>query len=346
MKSKTTRQKILITNAKNLSTIEDKSINLIVTSPPYPMISMWDEIFYSLDEKITPELITKKPYVAFELMHHQLNQVYDEALKKLKDDGIVCINIGDATRTCNGQFALFPNGAKTIAYFQAKGFSLLPPIIWNKPTNSPNKFMGSGMLPVGAYNTLEFEHILIFRKTKRDFSKPTEKANRNASAFFWNERNLWCSNIWDFVGTSQTNKNTSRTRNGAFPLELPYRIIAMWSVVGDTVLDIFAGTGTTLLAAAALKRNGIAVELIPEFKNEMIDRLIEAKANLNQKNLKRIEIYREFLNQWQIKKAKEVKYHNEILNLPVMTKQEILIQIPIIKDLKEKEEEEIIVEYE
>ena len=56
-------------------------------------------------------------------------------IKKLKDDGIVCVNISDPTKTCNEQFVLFSNGAKTIAYFQAKGFRLLPPIIWNQILN-------------------------------------------------------------------------------------------------------------------------------------------------------------------------------------------------------------------
>ena len=59
------------------------------------------------------------------------------------------------------------------------GFSALPAIIWRKQTNAPNKFMGSGMLPAGAYVTLEHEYILIFRKgAKREFSSPADKANR------------------------------------------------------------------------------------------------------------------------------------------------------------------------
>lgn len=79
---------------------------------------------------------------------------------------------------------MFPNGSKTVEFFTKNGFSLLPSIIWNKPTNSPNKFMGSGMLLVGAYNTLEYEHILIFKKTKRNFSSKQQKDNRNELAFF------------------------------------------------------------------------------------------------------------------------------------------------------------------
>jgi DNA modification methylase len=66
---------------------------------------------------------------AFELMHIELDKVYDECLKVLKKDGIVCINIGDATRTINKLFRLFPNSTRTIQYFLSKGFSQLPSII-------------------------------------------------------------------------------------------------------------------------------------------------------------------------------------------------------------------------
>lgn len=343
-KQNTTIQKIIIENSKNLESISDKSVDLIITSPPYPMISMWDEIFNFLNPNITSDLIQNNSNKAFELMHEELNMIYDTAIKKLKDDGVVCINIGDATRTCNGVFSIYPNGSKTIEYFRKKGFMLLPSIIWNKPTNSPNKFMGSGMLPVGAYNTLEFEHILIFRRKKREFKNLNEKNNRSNSGFFWNERNVWCSNIWNFVGSKQTNKNNSRDRSGSFPIELPYRIISMWTVAGDTVLDIFAGTGTTLLATTALKRNGIGVEIIPEFKKEIRERIISSKDELNKKNYLRVKKYKEFILDWEIKKQKKVKYQNTELNLPVMTKQEVNIKIPIISNFISNKNE-IIVEY-
>lgn len=163
--------------------IPSKSINLIVTSPPYPMIKMWDDLFYTLNSDITTKLINTNPTYAFDLMHEELNKVWAECIKVLKDDGVICINIGDATRNTNGFFQIFSNHTKIINFFTSKGFSQIPSIIWHKPTNSPNKFMGSGMLPVGAYNTLEHEHILFFRKQKRVFSK-LEKDIRKESAFF------------------------------------------------------------------------------------------------------------------------------------------------------------------
>lgn len=344
-----TKQKVIIGNSIDLSMIEDKSIDLIITSPPYPMISMWDETFNALNGEISKKLINDEPKIAFELMHAELDKIYIEAIKKLKDDGIVVINIGDATRTCKKNFSLYPNGSRTIEFFTKNGFDLLPSIIWNKPTNSPNKFMGSGMLPIGAYNTLEFEHILIFKKSKREFYSSKQKNNRNESAFFWNERNIWCNNIWNFVGERQKNKNDARERNGAFPLELPYRIVSMWTCKNDTVLDIFGGTGTTLLACAALNRNGIIVELQKEFKSDVNDRLINAKEILNKKNQDRLKNQINFVND-RISKGKEIKYINNSYNIPVVTKQEINIKLPYIDKIylnfDNGNESEIIIKYE
>ena len=77
------------------------------------------------------------------------------------------------------------------------GFQSIPLILWRKQTNAPNKFMGSGMLPAGAYVTLEHEYILVLRKgSKREFKKAEEKRNRHESAIFWEERNIWYSDIW------------------------------------------------------------------------------------------------------------------------------------------------------
>lgn len=339
MSNNTTIQEIIIADSKRMNKIQDSSVDLIVTSPPYPMIRMWDKIFNKMNKNITDDLIENNPNQAFELMHKELDYIYLESINKLKDDGIICINIGDATRTCNNVFALYPNGSRTVHFFLSQGFHQLPSIIWNKPTNSPNKFMGSGMLPVGAYNTLEYEHILIFRKKRRVFTNNKDKQKRRESAFFWNERNIWCNDIWKFVGANQKNSNFSRERNGSFPLELPYRIISLLSKKGDVVLDMFAGTGTTLLATTALERNGLAVELFPEFKNDIVQRLLKSQKILNTKNTTRIKNYQDFLAQRMDSNKTAPKYFNENLKINVMTKQEIHAKIPIIKSIELKQDE-------
>lgn len=77
-----TKQKVIIGNSINLSMIEDKSVDLIITSPPYPMISMWDETFNTLNNKISNKLINEDPKKAFELMCVELDKIYKEAIKK------------------------------------------------------------------------------------------------------------------------------------------------------------------------------------------------------------------------------------------------------------------------
>lgn len=330
---------IIISDSRNLSSyIKHNSINLVVTSPPYPMIEMWDSLFHSLNNNITRELIRAKPNIAFELMHQELDKVYGECIKVLKPDGIICINIGDATRTINGFFQMYTNGNRTVKYFLSNGFTQLPSIIWSKPTNAPNKFMGSGMLPTSPYITLEYEHILIFRKQKREFKSLSEINNRQSSAFFQHERNVWCSNIWTINGVKQKNINKSRNRNGAYPLMIPYRLISLFSVKGDTVLDPFGGTGTTAVASVALNRNSIVVEIANDYKEEILNRI--------RKSIEPINI----LNKGRISKAKQVanekfKYFNKLEGIQVRTSQEQRLVIPIIKNIVD-DEKRLVVNYE
>jgi DNA modification methylase len=122
------------------------------------------------------------------------------------------------------------------------------------------------MLPAGAYVTLEHEYILIFRKgARRRFEPGAETENRRRSALFWEERNQWYSDLWDFKGIRQSLSQAGvRQRSAAFPFELAYRLIHMHSVRGDRVLDPFLGTGTTMFAAMAAGRNSIGVEIDAE----------------------------------------------------------------------------------
>lgn len=216
--------------SQDLTQIEANSIDLVVTSPPYPMIEMWDEMF-ALQNPAVKSFLSSDPAIAFELMHQEIDKVWRECFRLLKDGGLLCINIGDATRTINKKFQLFNNHTRIVKACLEIGFTNLPNIIWRKQTNAPNKFMGSGMLPGGAYVTLEHEWILIFRKCgKRNYKAAADKLIRRQSAFFWEERNKWFSDIWDVKGTKQKIRNTqSRERNASFPLEIPFRLIGMYS---------------------------------------------------------------------------------------------------------------------
>lgn len=171
MKQFTTTHKLFLGKSQDLSKIPDSSVQLVVTSPPYPMIEMWDDIMSQQNPQINGALQDYNGNLAFELMHKELDLVWNEVKRVLIPGGIACVNIGDATRTLNGNFALYPNHARILSYFISNGFVNLPNIIWRKQTNAPNKFMGSGMLPAGAYVTLEHEWILIFRKVIKENSK-------------------------------------------------------------------------------------------------------------------------------------------------------------------------------
>src|SRR5690625_3383185 len=322
----TTKHTVYFTNANDLSNLKEDSISLVVTSPPYPMIEMWDDSFTAQNSAIGKALEKNNSDHAFELMHQVLDKVWKECYRVLHQGGIACINIGDATRTIKKKFQLFPNHSRIISTFLDLGFSNLPNIIWRKQTNAPNKFMGSGMLPPGAYITLEHEFILVFRKgNKREFSYKG-KPNRRESSYFWEERNKWFSDLWNLKGTSQLlSKNKIRNRSGAYPFEVPYRLINMFSVRGDTVLDPFLGTGTTALAAIASGRNSIGYELENNFQ-KIIQKNLLAKPNLTSINdtiRQRILSHINFTEDRIEKKGKEsIKYINEFFDFPVMTRQE------------------------
>ena len=319
-----TTAKLICGPAQSMAGIADESVDLIVTSPPYPMVEMWDEIFALQDGRIGEQLSRDDGHAAFALMHEQLDAVWLECNRVMKPGGIACINIGDATRTLDGDFQLYSNHSRILSNFLGQGFAALPDILWRKQTNAPNKFMGSGMLPVGAYVTYEHEYILVLRKgRRRTFTTVAEKAKRRESAFFWEERNVWFSDVWlDVKGTSQGLVDApTRERSAAFPFELAYRLICMFSVKEDVVLDPFAGTGTTLAVALTAGRNSVGVEidetLVPVAQNLLRSTLPAA----NEYNRARLARHAE----WATARTAEsgpLKYASRHYGFPVMTAQE------------------------
>ncbi|MCK5099008.1 MAG: site-specific DNA-methyltransferase [Desulfobacteraceae bacterium] len=319
-----TTHKIFLQSSQNMVDIPSQSIDLIVTSPPYPMIEMWDDIFSNQNKSIADALKKRDGNKAFELMHQVLDRVWDEAFRVLKDGGFACINIGDATRTINDNFSLYPNHSRILEYLRKIGFTALPDILWRKQTNAPNKFMGSGMLPAGAYVTLEHEYILVVRKgSKREFVKKSEKIKRRESSYFWEERNIFFSDIWfDIKGTRQKQtKSLSRKRSGAFPFDLAYRLINMYSVKCDIVLDPFLGTGTTMAASMAGARNSIGFEIDENFKetvNKIKDGIVVFSNQIIQT---RLNNHIDFVKE-RIDSKKIIKHRNEHYGFPVITNQE------------------------
>jgi DNA modification methylase len=319
-----TLHRILFQNAKTMKALKSGSIDLVVTSPPYPMIEMWDDVFKNWNPRVNKAFKDNDGDAAFELMHQSLDAVWDEVVRVLKNGGFACINIGDATRTVNGCFRLYPNHSRIQSALHQKGLSSLPAVIWRKQTNAPNKFMGSGVLPAGAYVTLEHEYVLIFRKGgKREFDTADDRADRQNSALFWEERNQWFSDIWmDLKGARQglVDKNV-RKRSGAFPFELPYRLINMYSIKKDTVLDPFLGTGTTMFAAMASCRNSVGVEIDKNFL-EIIDAQFGSIVDFSNDRInERLQRHEAFVRE-RIQAKGPLKYSNCHYGFPVIMNQE------------------------
>jgi modification methylase len=334
-----TFHKIIFGNANDMSEIADCSVNLMITSPPYPMIEMWDEIFSKQNPAIEEALKEENGNKAFELMNKELDKVWKEVYRVLIGGGFACINIGNATRKIGDEFKLYSNHSRILEYCISLGFSSLPEILWRKQTNAPNKFMGSGMLPAGAYVTLEHEHILVLRKgNKRDFKTSEEKLGRQKSAFFWEERNLWFSDVWeDLKGIKQNNIDKAiRERSGAYPFELAYRLINMLSLKGDTVLDPFLGTGTTTMAAMATGRNSLGFEIDPNFNEHLSSRFKGIVDFSNQLIESRINAHLDFV-QRRIASKGGLGYTSKVYGFPVMTNQETEIEFAELKKIVKKE---------
>jgi site-specific DNA-methyltransferase (cytosine-N4-specific) len=252
------------------------------------MIEMWDKQFGELDRRIDDLWLQFREEVdtarrqeivgrLYDLMHEDLASVWRETYRVLVDGGLACINIGDATRSINGVFRIFPNHARIVEQCEKIGFLTLPYILWKKPTTKPTykgkgAFLGSGMLPPNAYVTLDCEFILIFRKgSPRKFN--SKDPMRYSSRYTKEERDEWFTQIWKITGRRQSLSELER-RAAAFPDEIPSRLISMFSVAGDMVLDPFLGTGTTMKAALELGRNSVGYEVDGRFKS-----LIEEKVN-------------------------------------------------------------------
>jgi modification methylase len=325
---------IHMADSANLAFIDEESVALVVTSPPYPMIEMWDEQFSTRVSGVSEAFERWDGRKAFELMHEELDKVWAEVYRTLRQGGFACINIGDATRKIGDQFSLYPNHSRILAQCYRLGFDVLPAILWRKQTNAPNKFMGSGMLPAGAYVTLEHEYILILRKgQKREFVSPDEKLARRESAFFWEERNAWFSDIWDFKGARQTLDNRNgRDRSAAFPFELAYRLVNMYSCKSDLVLDPFLGTGTTMFAAMSSGRHSIGVELDESLLPIIYDGIRNFTGFVNGYLSERLQRHLDFCKNYEEKKG-QLGHLNEKQGFPVVTSQEVDLRLEAISEI-------------
>ena len=326
-----TEHRIHVDDARQMERLADDSVELVVTSPPYPMIAMWDDLFGRLDPAVEDHLAADDGDAAFEAMHAALAPVWDELRRVLVPGGIAAVNVGDATRTVGDDFELYPNHAEIISRFRERGFDLLPDVLWRKPVNSHAKFMGSGMVPPNAYTTLEHEYVLLFRNGGGSRSFEPRAERRYEAAYFWEERNDWFSDLWSNVrGEAQDlDGDELRDRSGAFPFEVPYRLINMYSVYGDTVFDPFWGTGTTTLAAMVAGRNSVGYELSREFRGVFDERVADVESFADEITRKRLADHRAFADE-----RDDLGYEADNYDFRVMTEQERRLRLYTVADYR------------
>ena len=246
-----TEHRIIFGDSRALNQIEDKSVQLIITSPPY-----WQLKDYGTDDQIGFN-------DSYEDYINNLNLVWKECDRVLADGCRLCINIGDqfARSVYYGRYKVIPIRTEIIRFCESLGMDYMGAIIWQKQTtmntSGGGAIMGSFPYPRNGILKMDYEFILLFKKLG-NAPKPT-KEQKEQSAMTKEEWGQYFSSHWKFNGVKQTG------HIAMFPEELPKRLIKMFSFVGETVFDPFAGSGTTSLAAKNLGRNSIGYEINKEF---------------------------------------------------------------------------------
>ncbi len=246
-----THHKIINGDSRNMRELPDASVHLALTSPPY-----WQLKDYGVEDQIGFNH-------SYEHYINHLNLVWKECYRALHPGCRLCINIGDqfARAVYYGRYKVIPIRTEIIKFCETIGFDYMGAIIWQKVTTSNTTGggvqMGSYPYPRNGILKIDYEFVLIFKK-QGDPPKPT-KEQKELSVMTAEEWNTYFAGHWNFSGVKQSG------HIAMFPEELPRRLIKMFSFVGETILDPFAGSGTTNLAAKHLGRNSVGYEINPEF---------------------------------------------------------------------------------
>jgi modification methylase len=247
--------KIIIGDSRDMQEVEDAGIDLAVTSPPY-----WHIKDYGVPGQIGYG----------QSLHEYLKDLYRtwrECFRVLREGARLCINIGDqfARAAVYGRYKVIPLHAEFINQCEHIGFDFLGAIIWQKKTTmNPSggaTVMGSYPFPPNGIVEIDYEFIQIFKKPGK--SRKVSKEIKEASRLTKEEWKEYFAGHWHFGGARQTG------HEAMFPQELPRRLIKMFTFVGDTVLDPFLGSGTTVKAALEAARNAVGFEINPDFLEAM-----------------------------------------------------------------------------
>ena len=261
-----THHKIIQGDSRRMSLLAEKSVHLVITSPPY-----WQLKDYGTDTQIGF-------HESYESYINNLNLVWSECERVLHPGCRLCVNIGDqfARSVYYGRYKVIPIRTEIIKFCETIGFDYMGAIIWQKITTTNTtggaSIMGSFPYPRNGILKLDYEFILIFKK-QGEAPRPT-KEQKEQSAMTKEEWNTYFSGHWNFAGAKQDG------HIAMFPEELPRRLIKMFAFQDDTVLDPFMGSGTTNLAARNLGRNSVGYEINPEFVE-----IAKQKLGVNQPDL-------------------------------------------------------------
>jgi DNA modification methylase len=296
-----TSHRLINGDARDLSFLDDESIHLVVTSPPYWNLKRYNE---------SPDQLGHiQDYEAF---LGELEKVWRHAFRVLIPGGrLVCV-VGDVcvARRNFGRHLVFPLHADICVICRRIGFDNLNPIIWHKIANASyevangSKFLGKPYEP-NAIIKNDMEFILMQRKPG-GYRQPSE-SQRKSSKISKHEFDQWFQQIWNIPGAS------TKQHPAPFPLELATRLVRMFSFTGDTVLDPFCGSGTTMIAALRIGRNSIGVEIDPEYcrmaarylKAENPDLFSSSKLIFEKATTERTRLIREDRELYQVRPAKK-----------------------------------------
>jgi site-specific DNA-methyltransferase (adenine-specific) len=287
-----TTHKIISGDARVMDLIDDESLHLIITSPPY-----WQLKDYGDNRQLGY-------HDSYENYINNLNLVWQESFRVLKSSCRMCINIGDqfARSVYYGRYKVIPIRTEIIKFCETIGFDYMGAIIWQKVTTTNTTggaaVMGSYPYPRNGILKLDYEFILVFKKPGP--SLKSTKENKELSKLSPAEWNSYFSGHWTFPGEKKSE------HLAPFPIELPNRLIKMFSFVNDTILDPFLGSGTTLISAKNHHRNSIGIEINDQFI-PIINKKLKKSESENPAEYKL-----EFLKQ----KLKIENFENRIRELP------------------------------
>lgn len=257
-----TRHSVHEADARDLSFIGTESVHLICTSPPYASLIQYPDQAGQLGN-----------IASYEKFLDEMETVWAECLRVLVPGGRVACVVGDVciSRRNGGRHYVLPLSADLQVRARKLGFDNLTPIRWQKVANikleasRSARYLGKPNLPNGVVKN-DIEHILFFRKPG-GYRKPTELMERR-SRIETEDYMRWFAPVWTDV-TGQLR----RDHPAPYPLEVPRRLIRMFSFAGDIVVDPFAGTGTTAIAAIETGRNSISIDIEPEYVSLIEQRL-------------------------------------------------------------------------